>query len=58
MKRVIESGCLILVLLLSSPGYAQRLPEAGSQLERSLVAHQWTQALLKPRVLQQLSSKK
>ena len=25
MKRVIESGCLILVLLLSSPGYAQRL---------------------------------
>ena len=38
MKRVIESGCLILVLSLSSPGYAQRLPEAGSQLERSLVA--------------------
>ena len=38
MKRVIKSGCLILVLFLGYHGYAQRLPEAGSQLERSLVA--------------------
>ena len=38
MKRVISSGSLVLVLFLSSYIYAQRLPEARSQLERGLVA--------------------
>ena len=38
MKRVFSSGSLVLVLFLSSYIYAQRLPEARSQLERGLVA--------------------
>ena len=37
MKCATTSGCLFLVLFLSSPGLAQRLPESDNQLERGLV---------------------